>query len=178
MFKGINGVCGIKICLYYHGSSTVLESDVFCSYRTQRSKLSHYQRPIGPSLAARGQNTRHLSGVGTSRSALLLTVRVESGIARTKSNNGPRSWLCSSLLRSRHFCCCRTQNHTTWTHACTHYCRGHLPASAWPPTVVCLVWVGEGGVTGAGGGGGGVGGRFWQERPSPASLKPSLHAHR
>lgn len=35
--------------------------------------------------------------VGTSRSALLLTVRVESGIARTKSNNGPRGWL-SSLL--------------------------------------------------------------------------------
>lgn len=31
--------------------------------------------------------------VGTSRSALLLTVRVESGIARTKSNNGPRGWL-------------------------------------------------------------------------------------
>lgn len=75
----------------------LLESDVFCTYRTHRSKPSHYQRPIGPSLTARGLTTRHLSGVGTSRSALLLTVRVESGIARTKSNNGPRSWLCSFL---------------------------------------------------------------------------------
>lgn len=39
------------------------------------------------------QSAARLSGVGTSRSALLLTVRVESGIARTKSNNGPRGWL-------------------------------------------------------------------------------------
>lgn len=39
------------------------------------------------------QSAARLPGVGTSRSALLLTVRVESGIARTKSNNGPRGWL-------------------------------------------------------------------------------------
>lgn len=56
--------------------------------RPDRSQ-SHRMRPGA---------ARHLSGVGTSRSALLLTVRVESGIARTKSNNGPRSWLCSLFL--------------------------------------------------------------------------------
>lgn len=81
----------------------LLESDVFVfTHRIRRSKPSHYRRPTGPSLTTWGQTARHQSGVGTSRSALLLTVRVESGIARTKSNNGLRSWLCSFLLRSRH----------------------------------------------------------------------------
>lgn len=49
--------------------------------------------------------------VGTSRSALLLTVRVESGIARTKSNNGPRGWL-SSLLVSIFIFSCALSTHT------------------------------------------------------------------
>lgn len=59
----------------------------------------------------RAQTATPLSGVGTSRSALLLTVRVESGIARTKSNNGPRSWLGSVLLML--FWCCETHTHMT-----------------------------------------------------------------
>lgn len=132
----------------------LLESDVCFTHKTHRSQLSHYQKPTGPSLTARGQTTRHPPGVGTSRSALLLTVRVESGIARTKSNNGPRSWLCSFPRCSRHFAaaghkvipCERTTIHS---------CDAHLPASLWPPTVAWLVWVGEGGVAEGGGGGGG-----------------------
>lgn len=111
--------------------------------RPNRSQ-SHRMRPGA---------ARHLSGVGTSRSALLLTVRVESGIARTKSNNGPRSWLCSLFL----FCAPDTlllqdtKLHHVRAHTHTHT-HTHLPASVWPPTVAL---VGEGGVSAAGGGGGG-----------------------
>lgn len=103
------------------------------------------------------QTARHLSGVGTSRSALLLTVRVESGIARTKSNNGPRSWLGSSLQMLW-----MLPDPRITSRRLTRGFTAHLPASVWPPTVVWLV---EGGVVG-----GGVDGILWQARPSPASL--------
>lgn len=111
-------------------TEALLKSDVFCTHRTQRNKSSHYHRTCWSQSHRTGPD-QDVSGVGTSRSALLLTVRVESGIARTKSNNGPRSWLCSFLLT---LCCCNTQilyhvNAHVWLRCsftffsvATHYC--------------------------------------------------------
>lgn len=110
------------------------------------SQLGHFEtvQRVPPLVLLRPQA---VFGVGTSRSALLLTVRVESGIARTKSNNGPRSWLCSfssvlrpdTLLQNTKLHCVHT-----YTHA------AHLPASVegclWPPTVAWLAGVGVAGV--------------------------------
>lgn len=113
-FNPSNEVWGIKKNIYM--STKGQESDDFCIRRSVWEQTAPPENQVtwSPGLATflRAQTAATpLSGVGTSRSALLLTVRVESGIARTKSNNGPRSWSGSVLLML--FWCCETHARMT-----------------------------------------------------------------